>query len=428
MHRISNVTKLDIRALFQNGIDSGFLDVNMERYPYCGRLSDIVFLKRLYQLDKMPSHDRKFDNAEDDIWQHTINNNDDYPLGWIFDDNRFPLKSGTDEDYLKFICEVFHPEVRIEGGLCKSYFEKINSLLIKDGYELYEASIISGRSVYKSRGLSAEEVACGGFLPFSLRYKKALEKGSITLSINKAIRNDVISIMTRNEQQEDLVTETNLHYNKPTKEAVFDDLHPYYEPKCFDEIGKYSKAVDLEHFITNNYPQYVFDAIELYAKYSRDHIFQQEINVVTNILGWQLFDGKIMKSDHINIEVEKPQNDDNLNSLIQKAETSFKQGDSDNKQLALEKIWDALERLKTYYYPSDKKKSIEKVVFMISKGNDDLKQRIDNEFNELTDIGNNYQIKHFENGKMEIPNDYIKEYLYYRCLALINLGIKSIEK
>ena len=51
----------------------------------------------------MPSFDSRFANAEQDIWQHTVNN-DDYPYCWVFEEKRFNLQDGSDEVYLKFLC------------------------------------------------------------------------------------------------------------------------------------------------------------------------------------------------------------------------------------------------------------------------------------------------------------------------------------
>lgn len=70
-------------------------------YPFYGRLSEMDFLKRIYDLKKMPSYDSRFENAEDDIWQHTINN-DDYEKGWVFEDKRFGLMNGEDQEILNF--------------------------------------------------------------------------------------------------------------------------------------------------------------------------------------------------------------------------------------------------------------------------------------------------------------------------------------
>ncbi|MEG2056264.1 MAG: hypothetical protein RR059_08060, partial [Clostridia bacterium] len=58
---------------------------------------------------------------------------------------------GNDEIILKFICEVFHPVVRNEKCDWKSIFTQVNDLLKIDGYELYEISQISNRSVYGYR-------------------------------------------------------------------------------------------------------------------------------------------------------------------------------------------------------------------------------------------------------------------------------------
>lgn len=71
-------------------------------------------MKRLYDLEKLPSYDSRFKNAQGDIWQHTVNN-DDYELGWVFEDDRFCLSAGNDDKYLlDFLCEMFHPTARIE--------------------------------------------------------------------------------------------------------------------------------------------------------------------------------------------------------------------------------------------------------------------------------------------------------------------------
>lgn len=45
-------------------------------YPYYGRLEEIEFLERLYNLYEMESNDSRYSNAHGDIVQHTINNYD----------------------------------------------------------------------------------------------------------------------------------------------------------------------------------------------------------------------------------------------------------------------------------------------------------------------------------------------------------------
>lgn len=147
MRRITEITKRDIYELFRDGIpDDGIFDW-VERYPYYGRLEELEFLERLYDLSGMESYDSRYKNAREDIIQHTVNN-EDYPYCWVFSDERFPLKDGDDEDYLKFLCEVFHPYVRNDQKDWQQFFNKVNKLIRIDGYELYVKEQISGRDVF----------------------------------------------------------------------------------------------------------------------------------------------------------------------------------------------------------------------------------------------------------------------------------------
>lgn len=50
--------------------------VSVERTAWSGRLEEDQFLARIFDLDKMPSHDGRFETAAGDIWQHRVNNND----------------------------------------------------------------------------------------------------------------------------------------------------------------------------------------------------------------------------------------------------------------------------------------------------------------------------------------------------------------
>ena len=75
---ISEVTRRDIFALFCDGYTtSSWIEGNVKVfYPYHGNLSEIDFLSKIYSLDKLPSTDTRFSTSEEDIWQHTVNNDD----------------------------------------------------------------------------------------------------------------------------------------------------------------------------------------------------------------------------------------------------------------------------------------------------------------------------------------------------------------
>ena len=163
MNRITDVTRQDLIDIIESGIwvplkepefdrESGeYIDgYSVKMSPY-GRLNEIDFLSRIYDLDKMPSTDSRFLNARRDIWQHTINN-EDWDEYWYFSDDRFHLSNGNDDKYiLRFICEMLHPAVRQEQSQWKLYLQKFNELLKPDGYCLVATKKISGRDAYEAQ-------------------------------------------------------------------------------------------------------------------------------------------------------------------------------------------------------------------------------------------------------------------------------------
>lgn len=98
--KISELTRRDIRDA-----------IHIESIFWEGRLDETAFLSRLYDLQKLPSTDGRFKDAEGDIWQHRVNNHD-WEDDWIFYDSRFELQTGDDEIFLRFLCETIHPVVR----------------------------------------------------------------------------------------------------------------------------------------------------------------------------------------------------------------------------------------------------------------------------------------------------------------------------
>lgn len=94
---------------------------------------------------------------------------------------------------------------------------------------------------------------------------------------------------------------------------------------------------------------------------------------------------------------------------------------------AVEKIWDALERLKTYYATLDKKCSAEKIVSDMSNGQAEFAKLFDDEFKVLTAIGNNFRIRHHETNKIDIVDNRHYDYFFNRCLSLISLAIQYLH-
>jgi len=115
--------------------------------------------------------------------------------------------------------------------------------------------------------------------------------------------------------------------------------------------------------------------------------------------------------------------DKELNKLIDESKERFmKPGD---QNIALEKLWDAFERIKTYYDP-DKKKSANKLINQISKELDsDVFKK---EFDVLTRIGNEYKIRHHETDKKPMRSANQINYLFFRMLSLIDLCLNELKE
>lgn len=128
-----------------------------------------------------------------------------------------------------------------------------------------------------------------------------------------------------------------------------------------------------------------------------------------------------LAKDCILIRVEQS-TDSKINSLLLEAKTQFL---NNNLQLAVEKIWDALERIKTLLN-KEKKKGI--VTICNNLGDELPVDFFDAEYNLLTKVGNDYQIRHFETSKKSLENLETKKYLFFRALSLINLTLSRIKK
>lgn len=123
-----------------------------------------------------------------------------------------------------------------------------------------------------------------------------------------------------------------------------------------------------------------------------------------------------------NIEAIKEQG---LKELIVESIELYKNPRPEYHKLATEKIWDALERLKTIF-GADKKQSAKKLINEMANDDAEYIDLIDTEFDALTKIGNNFRIRHHETDKKEIVNKAYYDYFYNRCFALIALAIKFI--
>ena len=135
-------------------------------------------------------------------------------------------------------------------------------------------------------------------------------------------------------------------------------------------------------------------------------------------------DTQIDESKEIVQTIKEP----GLKDLINEAVSFYKHPNPAIYRSAVEKLWDALERVKTFYVPAgmDKKKSVETLIKSMANNQQHFFDLFTTEFRTLTEIGNNYRIRHHETDKYDINDDNYYEYFFNRCFALIVLAIKYI--
>src|SRR6266700_564933 len=94
---------------------------------FSGKLDELEFLGRIWDLASMPSTDYRFDSAYGDIYQHRINNDD-------WSDHHFlgtylELFKCDDEIFLKFLETCLHPIVRPDKEEASRILSVFNELL-----------------------------------------------------------------------------------------------------------------------------------------------------------------------------------------------------------------------------------------------------------------------------------------------------------
>ena len=205
--------------------------------------------------------------------------------------------------------------------------------------------------------------------------------------------------------------------------------------------------LDYVEFIAHNIrtisstKEYKYDGIAYEFQESDDGLtakaFRDDINKIFGLGGvlYTLTDENIIErittiDEQISIEAPNIEaiKEPGIKDLIIESIELYKSPRPELHKLATEKIWDALERIKTIFVGegTDKKQSIVRLIEIMANGNDCYKALFNSEFTELTSIGNTYRIRHHETNKIEIVDERYYDYFYSRCFALIALAIKYI--
>lgn len=116
--------------------------------------------------------------------------------------------------------------------------------------------------------------------------------------------------------------------------------------------------------------------------------------------------------------------DATLDGLLEDAMVRFLSRRPADRQDALEKLWDAFERLKTLEDPADKAASATKLLGDAALGSDPFGDLLTDEFRLLTRVGNNFTIRHHEMVKTPPPSDDARDYLFVRLGSVIAVVLR----
>ena len=119
--------------------------------------------------------------------------------------------------------------------------------------------------------------------------------------------------------------------------------------------------------------------------------------------------------------------DQELNRLLKLAREKFRDPDVNIRREAVEKLWDAWERLKTLETGPDKKKQIE-ILLKRAIPQSEFRERVNQEAIALTNIGNDFAIRHTETNKIVISEPEFLDYLFHRLFALIQMLLRRTNR
>lgn len=461
MRQITEVTRRDLLDVIQVGFDSkrtmqrntadfGYIDVEDDIHiymPFHGRLTEFSFLERLYHMEDMPSTDERYKSAKGDIYCHTVSFHD-WPAFWFIEDSRFDLMDGSDDEpILRFICEMLHPAVRDVSDPVKEYLIKFNELLKPDGYEIYASYRMSGRDIYKAKKYVEQYESFDENHLFTVRYGGLIkiENGhqvdNISGGTSLSVKRRLSSIMT--EFAEPTIIRPDRYDNfEMTTDALWlamEQLNSIldYPAIILEPHGRFGGGYKDQ--LSKLFTPFLFDIIELqYNRLSPSEkgVFKKEINLAfeKNTVDFILSDSGVI-IQQLRHEVLDNTIGENigriqevgLRELLDEAIALHRQPNVPAHKTAVEKVWDALERLKTYHTSLDKKESALKIVDDISNGKPEVSMLFNAEFKALTDIGNKFRIRHHETNCIDITDARYNDYFFNRCLSLIALAIQYLQ-
>ena len=159
--------------------------------------------------------------------------------------------------------------------------------------------------------------------------------------------------------------------------------------------------------------------------------FAEEVNRLfeRNGVAFQLKEGQVERLvptvlQEVLLQPTFKTGDQTLDELLGTAREKFLNRDFVIRREALEKLWDAWERLKSLSDPNDKKRST-KILLDRGSAEPNLRDRIELEAKQLTEIGNAFMIRHAEVTKTPITESIHVDYLFHRLFSFIRMLLQA---
>lgn len=134
------------------------------------------------------------------------------------------------------------------------------------------------------------------------------------------------------------------------------------------------------------------------------------------------FIDQLIFKDFININIA---NDLETQKLLKLAVEKFYSKNIKEQKIGLEKIVDAYQRISSWENQSDKKKSIDSIINKISNQDPEIKKTIEEDFQLMWKIANDFMIRHTELNKKKINDPDFLEYLFYQYYISIRFILKK---
>lgn len=192
---------------------------------------------------------------------------------------------------------------------------------------------------------------------------------------------------------------------KTIAELQYDLENDYTETKLFDDISR------AEKLFGKDVPA-IHDCVEEVQHFNGT--IRRNAQIVVDLLEVALSEQASLSYDLVDFQID----DNEFNKLVEQAFQYYEEARIDT---ATEKIWDAFERIKTFYKQYDKKGSITKLIDIVSKNNAEYREMVEEEFTSLTKLGNDFRIRHHETNKKDICCKEHYDYLFHRCIAVLRL-------